>query len=245
MGGRWEVSKFLDNSDDSSNKANKSNRFLAVHRFGKTQFRPLNSEYFVGGFDPTRSHSNPNKIRSDAGGSILGKENFWDIDMPNFVADYVWSPDDPEEAYLDMLYACMYYGCWFLVESTIGISSVLKRHGCEDFMMGRPESSFEKRKNRAMWEEQGIPSTVSINDYLLKRKKTWMHANAYKLVQPRIIRTSLGYNPVERTKYDLEVSTQLAIVGSEKPVIQAQEEPVDIGNLFGSFDNSGTFGKIN
>jgi len=246
LGGRWEVSKFLDESDDSSNKANKPNRFLAVHRLGKTEFRPLNSEYFVGGFDPTRSHSNPNKVRSCAGGSILGKENFWDVDMPNFVADYVWKPDDPEVAYMDMLYACMYYGCWFLVESTIGILSVLRRHGCEAFMMSRPESTFLKKKRRmSELEEEGIPATMSINDYLLKRKKTWMHANAYKLVQPRIIRTSLAFNIAERTKYDLEVASQLAIVGSEKPVIHVDKTPIDIGNMFGSFDNSGTFGKIN
>jgi hypothetical protein len=236
MKGRWEVSKFLDKKD--------ANKFEVVHRTAGDIFKPLNDEGFSAGFDPTKTHNNPENVRSFAGGAIQEKAQFWNpLATPNFVADYVWKPDDPEQAYLDMLYGCMYYGCSFLPENNLGISSVLRRNGCEDFIMSRPEITYkDERKARA--EDLGIAASNTSNDQLLKKKKTWMFSFAPRLIHPRIIRTSISFDPAKRTKFDLEVATQLAIMAAEK-VIHTKKKAVDLKDIFGSFDNRSSYGKMN
>lgn len=236
LNGRWNVCKFLPAGED--------NKWRSEHRNGKMRYIPLNSGSFSAGFDPTKTKSNPNKTRSLAGGVIHEKEDYWHPDeTPNFVADYAWRPDDPELAYLDMLYGCMYYGCPFLPESNLGIGNTLDNVGCEAFLMARPEVTYAN-PDKANEDEIGLPATDSSNDILLKKKKTWMVNHAWKLKLPRIIHDSIGFDPTERTKFDVEVASQLAIVAAEK-VEKQQVDPIKIEKMFQSFDQSGSVGTMN
>jgi hypothetical protein len=219
------------------NYEKEANRVLAIDRGNdKKTFHPLNDKFFSAGFDPTKTHSSEEKRRSMAGGVILMKPNFWLPDIsPNFVADYIWQPTDPEEAYLEFLAGCWYFGCRFLPESNLGINHVIKSVGCWDFIMNRPEKSMPNESTRRAIEELGVPSNVVSNDLLLKNAQTWMHKYAYKIKLPRIVNDSINFDPAYRTKYDLEVAKQLALMAAEKKNIDRSSSSVDLAKIFTNF----------
>lgn len=231
--GRWHVSYLFKDPDKEAN------RVRSIYRGNNKipiTYHPLNDKSFAAGFDPTKTHANPDKRRSFAGGSIVMKDDFWNLwDAPNFVADYVWQPDDPEQAYIDFLLGCWYYGCRFLPESNHGINHVVKAVGCLDFIMPRPEKSYPSEAQKKMAAEMGVPASTVSNDLLLKNKKTWMHKYAYRLNLPRIVVDSIGFDPQFRTKYDLEVSTQLALMSAEKQNVDRSDKEVDLSEIFSSF----------
>ena len=226
--GKWHVSLFLDDTQ--------ANNFKEVWRDGGTKFIPGNEHAFGAGFDPTKVRSSEKKSRSRAAGAILGKEEFWgENDFPDVVADYVWLPDDPDEAYLDFLAGCMYYGIPFLPESNLGIPSLFERHNVENFLMSRPEIT-KTAKQVAHLEEIGMPSGEMTNDVLMRRAKTWMHHNGMKLKHPRVVRDLISYDPSERGKFDLGVGFQLAVVACDK-YVRKEPEATDLGNLFQGWAN--------
>jgi hypothetical protein len=236
INGRWEVTKLLSPEE--------ANKFKTVTKNGKISHIPLNEGAFSAGFDPTKTRNNAKKSRSAAAAAFMEKEDFWNPEAtPNFVADYVWQPDDPELAYLDVLYGAMYYGCPFLPESNLGIANTLRDIGCEAFLMARPEVTYAN-PDKADEDEIGLPATEMSNDILLKKKKSWMAKHAWKLKQPRIIRDSIGFDPERRTEFDLEVGSQLAITAAEK-IEKQQPQIVQMENLFPSFDNSSSQGRRN
>jgi hypothetical protein len=231
--GRWHVSWLFPDP-------NKANQVRAIHRGDKVTYHPMNDRAFAAGFDPTKTHANPDRRRSSAGGSILMKEDFWNIqETPNFIADYVWQPDDPEEAYIDFLLGCWYYGCRFLPENNLGINHVVKAVGCLDFIMPRPEKSYPSEQQKRYMEEMGVPASGVGNDLLLKNKKTWMHKYAYRLNHPRIIADSISFDPQYRTLYDLEVATQLTLMSAEKQNVGRSDNQIDISSIFGTFTQTG------
>jgi hypothetical protein len=166
----------------------------------------------------------------------VSKEDFWnDNQAPDVIADYVWLPDDPDTAYLDFLAGCMYYGIPFLPESNLGIPSLFERHKAEHFLMSRPEIT-QTAKAKAFTEEIGMPSGEMTNDVLMRRTKTWMHHNAHKLKHPRVVRDCITYTPEERTRFDLGVAFQLAVVACDK-YVPKERQSTDLGEIFGSWAN--------
>ncbi len=236
LNGRFHVLKFMEPGKD--------NQWRETTRDGQKTFIPLNEGGVSAGFDPTKSYNNPRKDRSMAGGVFMEKEAFWNPDQtPNFMCDYAWKPDDPELAYLDMLYAAMYYGCPFLPESNLGIGSFMKKLGCDAFLLRRPEITYTD-PDKANVDEVGLPATTSSNDILLKKAKSWHANHGWKIKLPRIIRDSIGFNPAERTKFDVEVAKQLAIVAAEK-VEKQQPSEVKMEKMFASFNQAGHTGVMN
>lgn len=233
--GHWHVSYLFEDYEKQANKIRK------INRGDKNTYHPLNDQYFAAGFDPTKTHSNEDKRRSCAGGSVYMKPNFWLPEKaPNFVADYVWQPDDPEEAYLEFLWGCWYYGCRFLPENNLGINHVLKANGCLDFIMLRPEKSYPNEAARKQAAEMGVPASAVSNDLLLKNKKTWMHKYSHRLVLPRTIADSISFDPRYRTKYDLEVASQLSLMSAEKMGIDRADKAIELTQLFGHISYSHT-----
>lgn len=228
LNGKWHVSRFLD--DD------KANNVRTVWRDGGNKYIPANDHLFGAGFDPTKVRGSEKKSRSKAAGCIVSQEDFWgDNEAPDVIADYVWLPDDPDEAYLDFLAGCWYYGIPFLPESNLGIPSLFERHKAEHFLMSRPEITVSS-KQKANLEEIGLPSGEMTNDIMMRRSKTWMHHNAYKLKHPRVVRDQITYIPAERTRFDLGVAFQLAVVACDK-YVRKEPEQTDLGEIFSSWAN--------
>ena len=238
INGRWNVWWFFKDPNDS-------NRVSKTYRNGKDLWLPLNSDMLCGGFDPTKMKKDESSRRSNAGGAILmdennifkGKVEHGDIEIypefPNFIADYVWQPDNPEQAYIDFLAGCWYYGCPFLIETNLGIDNVLEKNNCDLFIKERPIITYTNEKQIKTGDNQGLPASEWTNNKLLNTKQVWMFNNAHKLLNPRIITDSINYNPKFRTRYDLEVATQNAIIGmtSKQKIDNIELNIAEIFNL--------------
>ena len=235
--GMWHVGYLFE---DYSRDANK----FKVKRSstGDFTFIPENLGRFSGGFDPTKTGRQVDKRRSSAAGTIFMHEDVWRPEISNtWIADFVQEPLDPVEAWLNFLIGCMYYGCQYLPESNLGVPEELTKIGAGEFIMWRPENTFTT--NNRSQHLPGLPSSENMNAYMIRRKQTHVVHHGHKMILPRVIRQSIEFDPEFRTKYDVEVASQLSLIASEKPVAPPPVE-INATELVRVWDNSGRIGKI-
>ncbi len=233
--GKWNTGYLFE----EKRMANKVTKKLTADG---TQFAPDNEAFGAGGFDPTKTSKQVDKRRSQAAGTIFMKEDFWRPEISNtWIADYVDVPLDPEAAWMEFIIGLWYYGIPFLPENNLGIPSKLKENGLSAFVMNRPSHTFTNHNGSQ--DIPGMPSGEGTNDLMIKAKQTYIVKYGLKMVLPRVIRTSIEFDPQFRTKYDLEVGSQLSLVGSQRPT---PPPPIELQttDLFPMWDNSGTFGKF-
>lgn len=225
--GRWHVAYLFSNN----NKSNRYSYYQSVD--GRAMYYPKNSLRFVGGFDPTKSGNNTvDKRRSTAAGAIFCKSNY-DNDYFdwNFVADYQWEPDDPDQAWYDFILGCLYYGCGFLPEINIGISYLIKSLGVSDFLLRMPVVSIDEEDEDKKREIIGMPSNGRTNNFQFNLKKKWVENHGSRLLLPRIIAQSISFDPAHRTQYDVEVGSQLALAATEVEPDDLDTGGYDLNNI--------------
>ncbi len=234
--GKWEIAYLFEEKRDS-------NQFHAeLDSLNNPKFTPLNEHKFAGGFDPTKTSKQVDKRRSAAAGAIFMKTDMWRPHIsPTWIADYLSYPIDPETAWMEFIIGLFYYGCPFLPEDNLGIPSKIREHGAGAFIMNRPENTFTT--NNRSQDTPGMPSNETTNDYMIKRKQTHVVKYGKLMILPRVIRNSIEFDPAFRTKYDVEVASQLSLVAAERPVPPPPLE-VHATELIQAWDNSGVFGKI-
>jgi hypothetical protein len=234
--GKWVVAHIFDDPKTQSNKV------LRKQGLNGPVFEPLNEDAFCGGFDPTKTASDPKKRRSMAAGTVFMKDNFWIPELSNtWIALFVDQPLDPEAAYLEFLIGLFYYGCPFLPEDNLGIPIKIKEMGCGDFVMNRPRNTFTT--NNLSQNTPGMPSNATTNDMMVKRKQTHIVKHGHKMIIPKIISDSIEFDPQQRTKYDVEVASQLSLIASERPM-PAPKIEAHVTSLFQMYDHSGSRSSI-
>ncbi len=238
--GRWEVS-WLFPSPASSNNIDERKDFK-----GFRQFSPRNDVRFGFAYDPYSHTQTVDLRKSNAAGAVYRNFEAFDPDYSDtFIADYVGRPEDPDEASEDILMACVYYSCGVLIENNKNDPiKYFKKRGYYDFIIVRPEETLTATGAAAARQQtDGIPATTPVIEYYIKRMKHHVTTLGYKLKHLRIVKDLLDFDPKKRTKYDLAVASQLALLSAEREV--PQEEPsVDAGMLLESWDNSGTHGEV-
>lgn len=211
--GKWEISWLFPFDKD----ANQVAEGLFIN--GKKTYSPKNNHKFAIGYDPF-SHASTSfeKRRSNAGGAVYRMSDFWDQDNSDtYVADYVDRPDNPNDAHMEILKACWYYGCQALCESQKNsFFEFCKQSGCYDFVMWRPDSTMPATKGASSTE--GVPSSSPVISQYVDAGKTHIHTKGYKLKHLRIIKDYLKFDPSKRYKFDLGVASQLVLLAADRPL---------------------------
>ena len=236
LNGRWHVAYLFPDPKDANKVATDSSPRQKL-------WKPNNPD-FRGGFDPTREGADPKKRRSSAAGTIFRSFVTWDPDLSEtWVADFQWTPRDPEEAWDEFVIGCFYYGCPFLPESNLGMPKKrFKEMGLYDFLLWRPRTTFTVKGNTQA--QEGIHANAATNEYQLRRKKSHIVHHGHKMILPRTVNDTIGFNPAERTQHDLEVASQLSLIATEKP-IEETKNAVEVSNFFPTYRNSGSASKRN
>jgi hypothetical protein len=186
---------------------------------------PPNGHIGVGGVD---SYDLDATVDGRGSKGALHMYNKFNMDVPAnmFVVEYASRPDLASIFYEDVLMCAFFYGYPLLIENNkYGIARYFESRGYDGYLMDRPD--FLKNPNSSSnVRTKGIPSNSQdviqshaqaieayIHDHVGIRAETDEFGNMYF---NRTLEDWIGYKIDKRTKFDLTISSGLALLGAQK-----------------------------
>ncbi len=184
-----------------------------------------NSHIGVGGVD---SYDLDATVDGRGSKGALHMYNKFNMDVPSnmFVVEYASRPDLASIFYEDVLMCAFFYGYPLLIENNkYGIARYFESRGYDGYLMDRPD--FLKNPNSSSnVRTKGIPSNSQdviqshaqsieayIHDHVGINPET---AEFGKMYFNRTLEDWIGYKIDKRTKFDLTISSGLALLASQK-----------------------------
>jgi hypothetical protein len=147
-----------------------------------------------------------------------------------FVLEYASRPDLASIFYEDVLMAAVYYGYSLLIENNkYGIVRYFESRGYDGYVLDRPKH-LTPPGSKVKVKTKGIPSNSidviqahahAIEDYIHNhvgvKPETSNFGNMYF---NRTLEDWIGYKISNRTKYDLTISSGLALLGAQKTKVK-------------------------
>jgi hypothetical protein len=201
-----------------------------VIKYGKKY--PANDHIGVGGVDSYDLDSTTDNRGSKGACHLYNK--FSMAAPPNmFVAEYASRPPLARIFYEDILMAAVFYGYHLLIENNkYGIVRHFEARGYEEYVMKRPEHL--KSPNAASnTKTRGIPSnSVDVIQAHAQAIEAYVEEHVGinsqtgemgKMYFDRTLDDWIGYKIDNRTKYDLTISSGLALLGAQKSKTKKKE----------------------
>ena len=199
-------------------------------KYGKKY--PANDHIGVGGVDSYDLDSTTDNRGSKGACHLYNKFN---MAAPSnmFVAEYASRPPLARIFYEDILMAAVFYGYPLLIENNkYGIVRHFEARGYEEYVMKRPEHL--KSPNAASnTKTRGIPSnSVDVIQAHAQAIEAYVEEHVGinsetgemgKMYFDRTLDDWIGYKIDNRTKYDLTISSGLALLGAQKSEIKKKE----------------------
>jgi len=218
--GRWRLSWMP--------KPEMQNKYII--KYGKKH--PANDHIGVGGVDSYDLDSTTDNRGSKGACHLYNKFN---MAAPSnmFVAEYASRPPLARIFYEDILMAAVFYGYPLLIENNkYGIVRHFEARGYEEYVMKRPEHL--KSPNAASnTKTRGIPSnSVDVIQAHAQAIEAYVEEHVGinsetgemgKMYFDRTLDDWIGYKIDNRTKYDLTISSGLALLGAQKSEIKKKE----------------------
>jgi hypothetical protein len=198
-------------------------RNKSVIKYGKKH--PANDHIGVGGVDSYDLDSTTDN-RGSKGACHLYNKFTLAAPANMFVAEYASRPPLARIFYEDILMAAVFYGYPLLIENNkYGIVRHFEARGYEEYVMKRPEHL--KSPNAASnVKTRGIPSNSqdviqahahAIEAYVEEHVGIHHETGEYgKMYFNRTLEDWIGYKIDNRTKYDLTISSGLALLAAQK-----------------------------
>ena len=201
-------------------KENRNKSFL-----DKNIRKPSNSELGVGGVD---SYDLDATVDGRGSKGALHMYNMFSMNQPSnmFVVEYASRPDMASIFYEDVLMCAFYYGYPLLIENNkYGIARHFEKRGYDGYLMARPKHLIAQTSKSSV-KTKGIPSNSQdvIQAHAHAIEKYIHHhvgvipetAEVGKMYFNRTLEDWIGYKISNRTKYDLTISSGLALLGAQK-----------------------------
>ena len=143
-----------------------------------------------------------------------------------FVLEYASRPPLAKIFYEDVLMAAVFYGYPILIENNkYGIARYFESRGYDGYLMNRPEH-LKAPNSKTKVKTKGIPSNSQdviqahahaveayIHDYVGINRDTGDYGNMYF---NKTLEDWIGFKIDARTKFDLTISSGLALLASQK-----------------------------
>ena len=188
---------------------------------------PPNAQFGVGGVDSYDLDETVDGRGSKGAMHLFNKFNMKD-DVPSsmFVLEYASRPDLASIFYEDVLMAAFYYGYPLLVENNkYGIVRYFESRGYDGYLLDRP-SHLTSSSSKVNVKTKGIPSNSQdviqahahaietyIHNHVGIKPETEDFGNMYL---NDTLEDWIGYKISNRTKYDLTISSGLALLAAQK-----------------------------
>ena len=185
------------------------------------------AQYGVGGVDSYDLDETVDGRGSKGAMHLYNKFNMNDEVPSNmFVLEYASRPDLASIFYEDVLMASFYYGYPLLIENNkYGIVRYFESRGYDGYVMDRPDH-LKTGNSKTNVRTKGIPSNSQdviqshahaieayIHDHVGVKPDTADFGNMYF---NKTLEDWIGYKINNRTKYDLTISSGLALLGAQK-----------------------------
>jgi hypothetical protein len=195
-------------------------------------------------------------------GSLHGLTKFNMTGAPSntFFLEYIARPQTAEIFFEEVLMACVFYGMPILCENNKArLLYHFKNRGYRGFSMNRPDKHAHKLSFTER-EIGGIPSSsedikqahaTGIETYIERNVGLDMEGN-YR--QPdeigdmpfnRTLQDWAKFDVNDRTKFDASISSGYAIMANQKHVYLPEKKESKISIKFATYDNTGSFSRIN
>jgi hypothetical protein len=195
-------------------------------------------------------------------GSLHGLTKFNMTGAPSnaFFLEYIARPQTAEIFFEEVLMACVFYGMPILCENNKArLLYHFKNRGYRGFSMNRPDKHASKLSFTER-EIGGIPSSsedikqahaTAIETYIERFVGLDMEGN-YR--QPdeigdmpfnKTLQDWARFDVNDRTKYDASISSGYAIMANQKHVYLPEKKESKISIKFATYDNTGSFSRIN
>jgi hypothetical protein len=140
----------------------------------------------------------------------------------NFIALYLFRPEEPLEFYEDVIKACMFFGCKVLIENQKpGLINHMMSRGYANFLMNRPKETYTVSNGK--WgtdqDKVGSPASKLMTDHYTGLLKSFVSFHGHRIDFKDLITQLLEFRPDKPTEYDAVVSAGNALVASKATVI--------------------------
>jgi len=194
---------------------------------------PSNQHIGVGGVDSYDIDQTVDGKGSKGALHMYNKFSMENSASDMFVVEYASRPDLASTFYEDVLMCAFYYGYPLLVENNkYGIVRYFEQRGYDNYLMDRPDH-LKSANSKVNVRTKGIPSNSddvirahaeAIEAYIFKKvgynPDEDKHGNMYF---NRTLEDWIGFKIGNRTKYDLTISSGLALLGATKKVVKTTE----------------------
>lgn len=210
--GRWYVSWMPEQSKRSIMSMDRNKRV------------PPNGDMGCGGVDSYDLDATVDSRSSKGACHIYNKFNM-DAASNMFVAEYASRPPMAKIFYEDVLMAAVFYGYPLLIENNkYGIVRHFEARGYDGYVMDRPEH-LRSTSSSVNVKTKGIPSNSqdviqahasAIEDYIHKYVGLNEMGEPGRMYFNRTLEDWIGFKIDKRTKYDLSISSGLALLAAQK-----------------------------
>ena len=227
--GRWRIAWMP--------KPEERNKY--VTKYGKKH--PANSHIGVGGVDSYDLDSTADNRGSKGACHLYNKFSL--AAPPNmFVAEYASRPPLAKIFYEDVLMAAVFYGYPLLIENNkYGIVRHFEARGYEEYVMKRPEHLKPPNASSNV-KTRGIPSNSQdviqahahaieayVEEHVGVNNET---GELGKMYFDRTLEDWIGYKIDNRTKFDLTISSGLALLAAQKVKVEKKESSFNDKKFF-------------
>jgi hypothetical protein len=227
--GRWMVS-WMPKPEDRNKQTEK---------YGSKY--PANDHIGVGGVDSYDLDSTTDNRGSKGACHLYNKFNMA-APANMFVAEYASRPPLAKIFYEDVLMASVFYGYPLLIENNkYGIVRHFESRGYQEYVMKRPDH-LKSPNSASNTKTRGIPSNSvdviqahahAIEAYVEEHVGiNAQNGEMGKMYFQRTLDDWIGYKIDNRTKYDLTISSGLALLGAQKSKVEKKEARFDDKKFF-------------
>ena len=211
--GRWRIAWLP--------KAEMQNKYVIKHN----KRHPANDHIGVGGVDSYDLDSTTDNRGSKGACHLYNRFNM-SAPANMFVAEYASRPPLARIFYEDILMAAVFYGYPLLIENNkYGIVRYFESRGYEEYVMKRPEH-LKAPNAAANVKTRGIPSnSVDVIQSHAQAIEAYVEEHVGvnsetgemgKMYFERTLEDWIGYKIDNRTKFDLTISSGLALLAAQK-----------------------------
>jgi len=171
-------------------------------------------------------HEDQNKLRFNDRGEV---ENTWDMKTGQFVCDYKFRHQDPNDFYMDVILTAFFFGVQFYPEiDKPGLIQWAKNSGFKSLIQYEPPDLIAglARKREA---RHGSKTTTHLVSNYVGLLSSHIARNIWAEKLPRLITQWMYFETAKRTKFDLAVASGWTMIADLEEQKIKQQQPATWG----------------